>query len=321
MYCTGDPDRAPVRCTRAVGLRARRRRDRVRRAHRTREWAAAARRRVDAGSRVRSPTWRRRHAYPTTGFRGTPARRQHRADPRDLADAATGSSASGCAAARRGSRASTTAHRLVDTPTLRAHGLGRRSRRTPPTTRRCARSRRTSPRTSRRHTMQELYDDRLRDEPDARPDQLAPRDPRQRAARRTRLLRPARRLRAVPAGVRRDPRRPTATRRRRGPPAPHLRAARGPCPLVRLGRVRAATPSGAGRVGRHQHPRVRLRRGRPDRDALLRRARRDRAADRVEEPTRLPARVRARPRTTRTASRARRCSTGSTSASATSRST
>ena len=50
-------------------------------------------------------------------------------------------------------------------------------------------------------------------------------------------------------------------------------------------------PSG---VGRREHPRVRLGSGRPDRDALLRRARRDGPARRVEGPARLPARVRAR---------------------------
>ena len=43
-----------------------------------------------------------------------------------------------------------------------------------------------------------------------------------------------------------------------------------------------------------QHPRVRVGRGRADRDALLRRARRDRAAHRVEDPARLPARDGAR---------------------------
>ena len=52
---------------------------------------------------------------------------------------------------------------------------------------------------------------------------------------------------------------------------------------------RAVRTGGQG-VGRAEHPRVRLGRGRADRDALLRRARRDGAAHRVEDPARLPAR-------------------------------
>ena len=74
----------------------------------------------------------------------------------------------------------------------------------------------------------------MRDEPHARPDQLAARDPRQRAARGARLLRSARRLRAVPAGVRHRSSPPTARaapsrarrhRRPRSAPATRRRAA------------------------------------------------------------------------------------------------
>src|SRR5205085_353250 len=50
------------------------------------------------------------------------------------------------------------------------------------------------------------------------------------------------------------------------------------------------------RVGRLAHPRVRLRGGRADRDALLRRARRDGVAYRIEGASRLLAGVLARPR-------------------------
>ena len=68
-------------------------------------------------------------------------------------------------------------------------------------------------------------------------------------------------------------------------------------PDVHRAGVSASTGGDAGRRrGRaSEDPRVRLRRGRADRDALLRRARRDGAAHRVEDAARLPARVRARP--------------------------
>ena len=107
MYCTGDPDRAPVRCTRAVRLRARRRRGRVRGADRAvRAGVAAARRRLDAGGRARREHGDAGAAFPQTGLPRAAARRQHRPHPRDLADARTASSRSACAAARPASRAS-----------------------------------------------------------------------------------------------------------------------------------------------------------------------------------------------------------------------
>ena len=79
-----------------------------------------------------------------------------------------------------------------------------------------------------RHTMQELYDIRLRDQPHARPDQLAARDPRQRAARGPGVLRPARRR---TSSSRRRSSTVRVRRRRRAarprPPAPRPRLGRG----------------------------------------------------------------------------------------------
>ena len=74
-------------------------------------------------------------------------------------------------------------------------------------------------------------------------------------------------------------------------------------------RALASRPAGRVRMGGDEHPRVRGGRGGANRHAVLRRARGDGAAGRVAHPARLPARVRARARRTRTGSRAPTCST------------
>ncbi len=85
MFATGDPDRAPVRCTEPSGYAHAGPRGRVRRAHRAVDGLPAPRRRLDAGGRLR-----REHDHP----RGLPvdrvprpaARRGDRPHARDLAD-------------------------------------------------------------------------------------------------------------------------------------------------------------------------------------------------------------------------------------------
>ena len=97
--------------------------------------------------------------------------------------------------------------------------------------------------------------------------------------------------RVVRAGAR------PARRRRRGRARRAGTVAAGQPPVA----VGDATPTGqrrTGRVGRRvercAHPRVRVRCGRADRHPLLRRAWRHRPARRIAQPTRLPARLRAR---------------------------
>ena len=70
MFATGDPDRAPVRCTEPVGVRAHRRRSRVRGADRAVERQAATGRRVDAGGRARREHGRAARTSRRPGYRG-----------------------------------------------------------------------------------------------------------------------------------------------------------------------------------------------------------------------------------------------------------
>ena len=105
MYCTGDPDRAPVRCTEPTGY-----------AHTGPEAAFAALtalwtgvpQRVDVSMQevVLVANMATPGPLPADRVPRVAARRQHRQDPRDLADDTTGSCRSGCAAARRASRVS-----------------------------------------------------------------------------------------------------------------------------------------------------------------------------------------------------------------------
>ena len=163
MYCTGDPDRAPVRCTEPSGY-----------AHTGGEAAFAALtalvepahpQRVDVSmqevvfvANMAAPARYPRRRASAGSRRGA----QHRPHARDLADAATASSRSACAAARPACRASRRSRgsspTTASTRRARAHGLDRRSTRTPRPTRSCARSRPPLAEYFARHTMQELYD-------------------------------------------------------------------------------------------------------------------------------------------------------------------
>ncbi len=232
--------------------------------------------------------------FPQTGFRGQ-RRGANIGRTREIWPTSDGFVSYGLRGGKARVPSLETLTRLVDTPALRAMDWST-----------------FSPNTADDETLRAIENDvaayfadqhdvgalrhRLRDEPHARPDQLAARDPRQRAARGTRLLRTARRLRAVPVRVRDD------RVRRRG-----RRAVTAVCPRTgtRLGGgarpayvgelFRSGRRAGYRCLGKPEDPRVRLRRGRTDRDAVLRRARRDRAAGRVEGPPRLPARLRTRP--------------------------
>ena len=105
LYCTGDPDRAPVRCAEPAGY-----------AHSAAEAAFAALtglasgrpQRVDVAAQevVAVANMATPARFPFTGLPRHAAGRQHRQDPRDLARRRTASCRSGCAAARPASRAS-----------------------------------------------------------------------------------------------------------------------------------------------------------------------------------------------------------------------
>ena len=131
-----------------------------------------------------SRTWPRPRSFPEDRRARQPARRQHRPHPRDLADARRLRLVR--AARRQGAgpepRDPHQARRRRRRPRRRAHraATGTTSTRTPRPTRSSPRSRRRSPSTSSRHTMQELYDIAVRDQPDARAGQLAARDLRSR---------------------------------------------------------------------------------------------------------------------------------------------
>ena len=70
MFATGDPDRAPVRCTEPASYAHTARRSRVRGAERAVERQAATRRRLDAGGRARREHGQRPANFPKTGNRG-----------------------------------------------------------------------------------------------------------------------------------------------------------------------------------------------------------------------------------------------------------
>ena len=321
MYCTGDPDRRAGAVHRALGLRARR----APRPRSPRSPGSRAAPRSGSTSRCRkscsSRTWSAppRSRRPASRAR---ARRQHRPDPRDLADA-------------RRLRLVRPARRQGARPEPRdAHPARRGDGSTPmrspsatgPTFSPEHRDRRRAPsdRSRRRRVLRPPHDagalrHRVRDESHARPDQLAARDLRSRAARGARLLRPARRRRALPAPFVDRP-----IRRRRGrAAAPDRRR-----PTVGTGPRSDRTGARPGATRRTAAAWdgmniIEFGSGAAGPIATRYFAEHGATVLRIEsqDPARLPAGVRARPRTTRTASRARRCSTASTSASATSRST
>ena len=104
MHATGDPDRPPVRCSEPSGY-----------AHAAAETAFAVLDRPRGGRPHRIDISMQEvvfvanmvapASFPKTGHRGARRGAQHRPHPRDLALQATASSPSGCAAARRASRA------------------------------------------------------------------------------------------------------------------------------------------------------------------------------------------------------------------------
>ena len=261
--------------------------------------------------------------FPKTGYRGRAPGREHRPHARDLADARRLRVVR--AARRQGAgrepRDPHQARRRRRHPRRRARRArtGRPSTRTPRPTRSSPRSRPRSPSTSPRHTMQELYD--IACETNL---MLAPANsPREiyavGAARGARLLRPGRRRRRASRA------RSSSSRSADGEVAPRRgryrraravdRRASTP-PAARTGR---AGPAGVGRRAASSSS-ARARPGR-SRRATSSSTARPCCAIESQTPARLPARLRAGGPTTRTASRARRCTTGSTSASATSRST
>ena len=275
------PRAGPVRGARRATAHAGGR-DGVRRADRTRERTPATRRRLDAGGRRR-----REHgdagAVPRHRVPRDAPRRQHRQAPARSGRPATASSASACAAARRASRAwrrSTAPRRhrrrcrAMDWSTFspehrRRRDTARASRPTSP---------RSSPGTRCRSSTTIACETNLM----LAPDQLArARSSRARSSRRATSSEP----------LARRPSHSRVVRHRHGDGAdatPRGTAIAGPTGRVAIAADRGAWSGvdiielGTGAAG-------------PDRDALLRRARRDRAAHRVEEPARLPPRVRARP--------------------------
>ena len=293
MYATGDPDRAPVRCTEPSGY-----------AHTGGEAAFAVLtalwtghpQRVDLSMQecVDVANMAQPARFDAVRAPRAAARREHRPHPRDLAD--DGRLGLVRPARRQGAHPEPRDHhqgrrrRRHRRLGARGPGLDRRgppkhapdddaaggrgsrsastSRATPCRSSTTSRARRTS--CSRRRTR--------------------PRDPREQAARRARLLRAARRRRAVPGRVRPGAARATARPTTVTPalPAPELAPAPGTSRRAQHARCRRTTlDARAAGVGRRQHHRVRVGRGRADRDAVLRRARRDGAAHRVarRDPT------------------------------------
>ncbi len=294
MYCTGDPDREPVRCSEPSGY-----------AHVGAEAAFAALtglasgrpQRVDVSmqevvfiANMATPA-----RFPQTGFRGT-RRGANIGRTREIWPTSDGFVSFGLRGGKARVPSLETLTKLVDTPALRAMDWSAFSPNT------------ADDETLRtievdvaaffaEHTMQELYD--IACETNL---MLAPiNSPReilasaQLAARR--LLRATRQLREVPCILRHH----RVCRRPRGPiPAVGARAParRRDAALPHRDRAEPARHPGValprGRVGRDEHPRVRFRRGRADRHPLLRRARRHRAAGGVEGAAGLPPRLRAR---------------------------
>ena len=151
MYCTGDPDRAPIRSTEPTGY-----------AHSGPEAAfaamtalasglPAARRLLDAGGRADRQHGRARPLPPTPSC-GAAAGAPTSAAPVRSGRRSTASCRSVCAAARRASRASrssrSSSRATASTPTRSSTATGTSSTRTPRPTRTSPRSRSRSPSTS-----------------------------------------------------------------------------------------------------------------------------------------------------------------------------
>ena len=309
---TGDPDRAPVRCTEPAAY-----------AHTAGEAAfaaltavverhAATGRRLDAGGRARREHGRAR-AISTRPATAAPGGARASAAPARSGPRSTASCRSGCAAARPGSRAwrrspsssSTTASR----PTRSRARTGTPSTRTRRPTRSSTAIATAVAEYFSRHTMQELYDIACETNLCSRPRTRPRRSTRRRNSRRATSSGRS----ATSSGSRSSF---VVVRSADGDSrtAPGPRA--GVAPTAPAYPRRHARGQGHQGVGGRAHPRVRRGRGRTDRDALLLRERRDRPAHRVAYPARLPAGDGARG--ARQPARARRlasCTTGSTPAS------
>ena len=178
MYSTGDPDRAPVRCTEPTRYAHTGPRGRVRGADRA--WTGRPQR-VDVSMQevVLVANMAAPARFPQTGYRGTPARRQHRPHPRDLADERRLRVASACAAARRACRASSCSPSSSATTDRRRRArdvTGATFNQNTATDEELARHRGSrSPSTSRAHDAGAVRH-RVRDEPHARARELAARD-------------------------------------------------------------------------------------------------------------------------------------------------
>ena len=326
---TGDPDRAPVRCTEPSGYAHTGGRGRVRGADRALRPGARSASTCRCRRSCSSRTWRRRRGFAADGVPGPPARREHRPHPRDLADA-------------RRLRVVRPARRQGARPEPRDPHEARRGRRhrrvarsmdrdwsdvqPEPRTRRGARARSRQPigeYFAAPHDAGALRH-RVRDQPDARAGQLAARDPRQSRSSTARDF-------FGPVGdIERFPR--SFVHRARPPTAKPRRSARAAGARAAAAASSTSRPARTARAERARSP-GRRRRGTASRSSSSGRARPGRSRRATSSSTARPccassrragptscASTRSGP-TTRTASRARRCTTGSTSASATSRST
>ena len=253
MFCTGDPDRAPVRCTEPTGLRAHRARGRVRRADRARRAASRSASTCRCRRSCSSRTWRRPASFPKTGHRGAAGAARTSAAPARSGRRSTASCRSGCAAARRGSRASRSLTKLVADDGIPADALIEPATGTTFNQNTATDEDLAAIETAVAEYFAAAHDagalrHRVRDEPDARAGELAARDLPVGPARGARLLRAGRRRRALPAVVRRR-----ALRRRRGRAGAPGRPARAPSIAADVHGVRLARDrrhAGPPRVGR-----------------------------------------------------------------------
>ena len=278
MYVTGDPDRAPVRCAEPTAYAHSGARSGVRGADGVVVGSPPAGRRVDARGRRQREHGRAGRVRANRGTRVAP-RRQHRAHPRDLAYERRVRVVR--PARRQGPRREPRAHREARRAArARLEHLEREHR---------DRRRAEGARRSGRHLLRAAHDARalrrrVRDEPDAGADQLTARDLRVGAARVAGLLRSGRRRRPLSPRVR-----DRAFRRRPRRPGRPSRRADGRQPGRRLRRVVSEAGARQAGVGGTQDPGVRFGGCGADRDAVLRRAGRNRVAHRIEDATRLPA--------------------------------